>query len=408
LPPGYSWQWISGVRTGGRAGSYHHAGMAPGGYGGAGDIQIFDPQGRPVPNVGTGPGYSLYERFALAVRATAQRRGMPFTWGGHFRSGVPYDLMHMQYGGPSAFGFDAARVQQEVDRQVGLGASKGLASALGAQSGPLAGVSGAQAATNAQNFMTGIAYLETSLDPRQAAGSEAGNTGFFRMNAADAAKARAAGLPDPRYGSFGQQAAANWGYLQRFFPTAAEAIKRGDFLAAARQLGKFWVSMPGSGQQQQGAARYQRWWNILSGRDPLSAQVQHTAQAAAEAERQSQASDGPTAAPSEPYGYAGAAGFAQWGARRGDGTPLPRARPSRERPSRLPRHPPLPRPRPDEATDAEVARWREELEKPIRLKVEAPEPPSRWAPRMRRAYGAAAQNSELHRERERSYADMEE
>jgi hypothetical protein len=86
--------------------------------------------------------------------------------------------------------------------------------------------------------------------------------------------------------------------------------------------------------------------------------------------------------------------------------PLPRSRPSR--PSRLPRHPPLPRPRPDKATDAEVARWREELEKPIKLKIEAPEPPSRWAPRMRRAYGAAAQNSELHRERERSYADMEE
>jgi hypothetical protein len=289
-----------------------------------------------------------------------------------------------------------------------------------------------------QNFMTGIAYLETSLDPRQAAGSEAGNTGFFRMNASNAARARAAGLPDPRYGSFGQQAAANWGYIQRFFPTAAEAIKRGDFMGAARQLGKFWVSMPGSGQQPQSAMRYQRWWNILTGRDPLSAQAQRTAQAAAEAERQSQAGGGPTAAPSEPYGYAGAAGFAQWGAGRGrlpreewadpedvtsafvHGAPLPPARPGEapgapplprsraSRPSRLPRHPPLPRPRPDEGADADIARWREELEKPIKLKIEAPEPPARWAPRMRRAYGAAAQNSELHRERERSYADMEE
>ena len=228
--------------------------------------------------------------------------------------------------------------------------------------------------------------------------SEAGNTGFFRMNASDAARARAAGLADPRYGSFQQQAAANWGYIQRFFPTAAEAIKRGDFMGAARQLGKFWVSMPGSGQQQQSAARYQRWWNILTGHDPLSAQAQHTAQAAAEAERQSQGGGGPTTAPSEPYGYAGAAVFAQWGARRG--------RPSGS--ARLPRHPPLPRPRPDEGADADIARWREELEKPIKLKIEAPEPPSRWAPRMRRAYGAAAQNTELHRERERSYADMEE
>jgi CII-binding regulator of phage lambda lysogenization HflD len=366
LPAGYTWKWISGVRTGGRAGSYHHAGMAPGGYGGAGDIQIFDPQGRAIPNVGTGPGYSLYERFALAVRATAQRRGMPFTWGGHFRSGVPYDLMHMQYGGPSRFGFDPARVQQEIDRQVGLGANRGLASQLGAESGPLAGIPGDQAATNVANFMTGISFLETSLDPRQAAASEAGNTGFFRMNAADAAKARAAGLPDPRHGSFQQQAAANWQYIQRFFPSAAGAIKRGDFMGAARQLGKFWVSMPGSGQQQQSAARYQRWWNIVTGRDPLSAQVRRTAQEAARGERREQAGGGE----------------------------------DEESAGRL---------TPDVAEiPKNVADLRAALEKPIRMHIEAPEAPSRFVPRVRRASAANVQNAELHRERERAYVDMEE
>jgi hypothetical protein len=160
LPPGYTWQWISGVRIGGRPGSYHHAGMAPGGYGGAGDIQIFGPDGRPIPNIGTGPGYAIYEKFALAVRAAAQRRGVPFTWGGHFRSGIPFDLMHMQYGGPSAHGFDAARVQQEIDRQVGFGAPRGSGGDLASQLGGNLLPPTTQAATNVQNFMTGIAYLD--------------------------------------------------------------------------------------------------------------------------------------------------------------------------------------------------------------------------------------------------------
>jgi hypothetical protein len=56
----------------------------------------------------------------------------------------------------------------------------------------------------------------------------------------------------------------------------------------------------------------------------------------------------------------------------------------------------------------DVAELRAALEKPIRMHIEAPEAPSRFAPRFRRAMADAAQNRELHRERERAYVDMEE
>jgi hypothetical protein len=56
----------------------------------------------------------------------------------------------------------------------------------------------------------------------------------------------------------------------------------------------------------------------------------------------------------------------------------------------------------------DVAELRAALEKPIRMHIEAPEAPSRFAPRFRRAMADAVQNRELHRERERAYVDMEE
>jgi hypothetical protein len=64
--------------------------------------------------------------------------------------------------------------------------------------------------------------------------------------------------------------------------------------------------------------------------------------------------------------------------------------------------------RPDAAGLAQWEAWRRDMEKPIRMHIEAPEAPSRFTPRMRRASAANVQNRELHRERERSYADMEE
>jgi hypothetical protein len=63
---------------------------------------------------------------------------------------------------------------------------------------------------------------------------------------------------------------------------------------------------------------------------------------------------------------------------------------------------------PGRAGMAQWHAWRRDLEKPIKMHIEAPEAPSRFVPRVRRASAANVQNRELHRERERSYADMEE
>ena len=74
-----------------------------------------------------------------------------------------------------------------------------------------------------------------------------------------------------------------------------------------------------------------------------------------------------------------------------------------------PREPePEPYGRPGAAGAAQWAAVRRDLEKPIKMHIEAPEAPSRFVPRVRRASAASVQNRELHRERERSYADMEE
>jgi hypothetical protein len=143
--------------------------------------------------------------------------------------------------------------------------TKHLAEVMGGQ----APGGGLDKAGNAHNFMRGLSFLETSNDPRQAAQSEAGNTGFFRQNAADAAQARRAGLADPRIGTYEQQEAANWAYIQKFFPKAAAAIERGDHATAARMLSGHWVGLPG-GSQPQNAARMAEWRRILQTASPRS------------------------------------------------------------------------------------------------------------------------------------------
>jgi uncharacterized protein (TIGR02594 family) len=118
---------------------------------------------------------------------------------------------------------------------------------------------------NVRNFMRGLSFLETSNDPRIAARSEGGNTGFFRQNANDAAWAKAHGLADPRVGTYEEQADANFAYMKKY-PGAQEAIRRGDFKEAARLLHKNWVGLPG-GSQPQSAARMREWSRILDRSD---------------------------------------------------------------------------------------------------------------------------------------------
>ena len=124
---------------------------------------------------------------------------------------------------------------------------------------------------NVRNFMRGLSFLETSNNPRIAARSEGGNTGFFRQNANDAAWAIAHGLPDPRVGTYQQQADANFAYMQKY-PGAQEAIRRGDFKEAARLLHKNWVGLPG-GSQPQSAARMREWLRILEQGDTRTHRV---------------------------------------------------------------------------------------------------------------------------------------
>ena len=125
---------------------------------------------------------------------------------------------------------------------------------------------------NAMNFLSGLSYLETS---QRGGHGPAGTTaeGYFQFNDPTMKDIRKAGLPDPRFGSWMQQATATWAFIQKFHPDAASAIERGDFDAAARILRGRWPSLPG-GAQQQGSQRMGVWHKELMGggpRPPLGA-----------------------------------------------------------------------------------------------------------------------------------------
>jgi hypothetical protein len=111
LPEGYRAEVISTVDARART-PWHPGGRAI-------DVSIYDPQGRKIPNVGKAPGtpeYAIYERMGLAARQYAAEKypKQTFTWGGHFNSGVPLDLMHFQSGGVSARNFTREQLAQSV------------------------------------------------------------------------------------------------------------------------------------------------------------------------------------------------------------------------------------------------------------------------------------------------------
>jgi hypothetical protein len=103
--PGWKWKITSGYSpTHGRPTSMHRIGKAL-------DIQIYEPGRGWLRNIGLGPGtheFATYHEFALDIARRGRANGVPFSWGGYFRSGDEYDLMHMQEGGPTAYG-DIAR-----------------------------------------------------------------------------------------------------------------------------------------------------------------------------------------------------------------------------------------------------------------------------------------------------------
>lgn len=121
---------------------------------------------------------------------------------------------------------------------------------------------GGSASPNWSNFLSGLSYLETSHKNVGNANSSA--RGYFQFLTGTADKATAAGLPDPREGDYGDQAAATRRYIERFYPGAAAAIEKGDYAAAERMLKGEWPSLPG-GSQQQTAARYDEYRRELAG-----------------------------------------------------------------------------------------------------------------------------------------------
>ena len=118
---------------------------------------------------------------------------------------------------------------------------------------------------NVARFTNGISFLETTNNAKEASVPNAGNTGFFQFNQNDADRAKKAGLPDPRQGTYAQQQQATWQYIQKFKPAAAAAIEKGDFKTATNQLNNFWVSLPGGSQATQRSDRYQEFNKILQG-----------------------------------------------------------------------------------------------------------------------------------------------
>lgn len=119
--------------------------------------------------------------------------------------------------------------------------------------------------SNWSNFLSGLSYLETSQTGAPSGSSTA--RGYFQFLEGTAARARGAGINDPRFGSYENQAAATQQYIKQFYPQAAAAIDRGDFAAAAAMLKGEWPSLPG-GSQPQSASRYRTFAEELSGGGP--------------------------------------------------------------------------------------------------------------------------------------------
>jgi hypothetical protein len=115
---------------------------------------------------------------------------------------------------------------------------------------------------NWERYLKGLSYLETTN--RDVGNSTSSAQGYFQFIKGTANLATGAGLQDPRYGTYEQQAAATRAYIQRFHPDAAKAIEAGEYDKASTILKGEWPSLPG-GSQQQSADRYQRWGQILRG-----------------------------------------------------------------------------------------------------------------------------------------------
>ena len=116
-----------------------------------------------------------------------------------------------------------------------------------------------QPSTNWDNWLRGQSFLES---PRGEASKESSAKGYFQFIDGTAKRAVSAGLPNPQEGSYSEQAAATRAYIEKFYPSAAQAITQGDYPTAVRSLAGEWPSLPG-GSQQQDPSQYAQWNKIL-------------------------------------------------------------------------------------------------------------------------------------------------
>jgi len=115
--------------------------------------------------------------------------------------------------------------------------------------------------SNADRFLAGLSYLETNR--RNVGNATSSAQGYFQFTAGTARQAIAAGIPDPRIGSYKEQAEATLLFIRRFNPAAAAAIDSGDFNSAIKLLRGRWPSLPG-GSQAQAPYRYRNFEHILA------------------------------------------------------------------------------------------------------------------------------------------------
>lgn len=118
---------------------------------------------------------------------------------------------------------------------------------------------------NWRNWLAGQAFLET--DYRDEHSHKSSAKGYFQFLAGTADEAVAHGLPDPRHGSYDEQAEATMKWIMHYRPIAAEHIENGEFAGATMSLRHIWPSLP-NGRQHQAAERYVTWNEILKGGGP--------------------------------------------------------------------------------------------------------------------------------------------
>jgi hypothetical protein len=137
----------------------------------------------------------------------------------------------------------------------------------GRKPGGAAGTPGAGGTlgANERNFLAGLSFLET--DHRNVGNASSSAQGFFQFLSGTAQKATGAGLPDPRAGTWAQQADATMQFIKKFYPQAADAIDKGDFVTATMILRGEWPSLPG-GAQSQSRSRYETWADVVHGSGP--------------------------------------------------------------------------------------------------------------------------------------------